>query len=304
MKTRADGRRSIRLRDFDYAKAGAYFVTICAQDRACVFGNVVDGRVCLSAAGLMVRRVWDELPRFYAGVGIDAFVVMPNHVHGIVILSGGFPNGLDDGPAASDREDWPDAYGRDFGAAPFGRDVGAAPFGRDVGAAPFGRDFGAAPLGRDVGAAPLGRDVGAAPCGRPVSSVPRDRASTPIGPIGPGQARGPAPTEPFRGPGPTDAVDSETVDEGRGTNAQFRRPLSLGDVMHRFKTMTTKLYADGVREAQWPPFHRRLWQRDYFEHIIRDASALQRIRSYIERNPLRWRTDAQYPNGDASFDKR
>ena len=103
------GRRSIRLRGYDYSQAGAYFVTICVQDRACVFGNVVDGRMCLSAAGLMVRRVWDELPRFYAGVGIDAFVVMPNHVHGIVFLSGGVPNGLAGGPAGC---------GRDGGAEP------------------------------------------------------------------------------------------------------------------------------------------------------------------------------------------
>jgi len=95
-------------------------------------------------------------------------------------------------------------------------------------------------------------------------------------------------------------VDSETVDEGRRTNAEFGLPMTLGDVMHRYKTLTTKRYIDGVREAQWPPFRRRLWQRDYYEHIIRDASALQRIRIYIERNPLRWRTDAHNPVGKAS----
>jgi len=65
--------------------------------------------------------------------------------------------------------------------------------------------------------------------------------------------------------------------------------------MHRYKTLTTRLYIEGVREAKWPPFRRRLWQRDYYEHIIRGASALQRIRNYIERNPLRWRTDAHNP---------
>jgi REP element-mobilizing transposase RayT len=80
--------------------------------------------------------------------------------------------------------------------------------------------------------------------------------------------------------------------------------MTLGDVMHRFKTLTTKLYSDGVREAQWPPFRRRLWQRDYYEHVIRDAGALHRIRTYIEQNPLRWRTDAQNPRRGAPIDSR
>ena len=80
--------------------------------------------------------------------------------------------------------------------------------------------------------------------------------------------------------------------------------MTLGDVMHRFKTWTTERYADGVREAEWPPFGRRLWQRNYHEHVIRDAGALQRIRTYIEQNPLRWRTDGQHPLRGASFDDR
>ena len=269
MRGRAHGRRSIRLRGYDYSQAGAYFVTICVQDRACVFGNVVDGRMCLNAAGLMVRGVWDELPCYYAGVGIDAFVVMPNHVHGIVILSGGVPNGLDDGPAAC------------------GRDVGAAARGRDVGAGPRGLPSSFGP-GQARGPAPT------EPLRGPAPTEP-SRGPAPTEPLW-----GPAPTEPMRGPGPTDTVDAETVDEGRGTDAQSRRPMTLGDVMHRYKTLTTRLYIDGVREAQWPPFRRRLWQRDYYEHIIRDASALQRIRIYIERNPLRWRTYAHNPVGKAS----
>jgi REP element-mobilizing transposase RayT len=64
--------------------------------------------------------------------------------------------------------------------------------------------------------------------------------------------------------------------------------LGLPDVVHRFKTMTTKRYADGVRANQWPPFPGRLWQRNYYEHIIRDDQSWQRIREYIMTNPLRW----------------
>lgn len=60
--------------------------------------------------------------------------------------------------------------------------------------------------------------------------------------------------------------------------------MSLADVVHRFKTLTTKRYADGVKLAGWPPFHGRLWQRNYYDHIIRDNDSLNRLREYIETN--------------------
>ena len=80
-------RRSIRLRGYDYARAGAYFVTIVVQDRVCLFGEVVGDEVQLSVAGRMVQRVWRETPRRFPGVEVGDFVVMPNHVHGIVWIN-------------------------------------------------------------------------------------------------------------------------------------------------------------------------------------------------------------------------
>ncbi len=80
-------RHSIRLRDYDYAQAGAYFVTICVQGRKCLFGAVEGGEVVLNAAGAMVRATWDRLPARFPGVDLDEFVVMPNHVHGIVWIA-------------------------------------------------------------------------------------------------------------------------------------------------------------------------------------------------------------------------
>jgi putative transposase len=79
--------RPIRLKGYDYAQAGAYFVTICAHDRACLFGDLVDAEVVLRPAGRVVQNAWDELTKHYPHVGLDAFVVMPNHVHGIIMLS-------------------------------------------------------------------------------------------------------------------------------------------------------------------------------------------------------------------------
>lgn len=206
-------RRSIRLQGYDYARAGAYFVTIVTQARACLFGEVVDGTMRLNHAGRMVETVWDELPLFYPGVDIDAFAIMPNHIHGIIVL---------------------------------------------------------------VGAAPRGRPGDGEGTDRPWGNRTQSRAET-------GQARGPAPTD--------GCPDSEQ----RWGPATTGRGLSLGDVVHRFKTMTTKRYVDGVKQSGWPPFPTRLWQRNYYEHIIRDQPALDRIRCYIDDNPLQWAFDDENP---------
>ena len=71
--------------------------------------------------------------------------------------------------------------------------------------------------------------------------------------------------------------------------------LSLQDVVHRFKTLTTKRYADGVKQFGWTPFRGRLWQRNYYEHIVRDEESLNRIRQYILDNPARWEFDRENP---------
>jgi putative transposase len=82
----AGRRRSLRLKGYDYTQAGAYFVTICAQDQACLFGNIVDRCMYLNEAGHLLATQWHDIPARFAGVEIDTFVVMPNHVHGIIVL--------------------------------------------------------------------------------------------------------------------------------------------------------------------------------------------------------------------------
>lgn len=183
-------RRSIRLQGYDDRQPGAYFVTICTQGRACLFGDVIGGRMQVNDAGHMVQTVWEEIPIHYPGVLVDAFVVMPNHIHGIVILAGA-------GPRACPDTAQPRATGQPRGVAPPG--------------------------------------------------------------------------------------------------------LSLPDVVHRFKTLTAKRYADGVKSRGWTPFHGRLWQRNYYEHLIRTEHALDRIRRYIALNPLHWQLDRENPDR-AAFD--
>ena len=194
-------RRSIRLKGYDYTQAGAYFITICTQDRECVLGTVSDGIVRVNDAGRMAQLVWNEMPAHYPGVELDTFIVMPNHLHGIVVL------------------------------------------------------------------------VGAALRGRPdLEERGRER---------PGQAQGPAPT------GVSAVGDSGVAHAG----------MSLGDVVHRFKTMTTKRYADGVKRSGWRAFRGRLWQRNYYDHIVRNERDLDRVREYIANNPAQWEFDRENPVG-------
>ena len=79
-------RRSIRLRGYDYAQAGWYFVTVCTQGHICLFGDVMDGQMQLDEAGHMVQAAWDQLPDHCRRVQIDTHVVMPNHVHAVIVL--------------------------------------------------------------------------------------------------------------------------------------------------------------------------------------------------------------------------
>ncbi len=79
-------RRSIRLRGYDYASPGGYFVTICTLDKVCLFGEVSEGRMYLNARGRIALRMWNATPVHFPHVTLDAFVAMPNHVHGIIAI--------------------------------------------------------------------------------------------------------------------------------------------------------------------------------------------------------------------------
>jgi REP element-mobilizing transposase RayT len=80
-------RRYVRLKGHDYAQPGAYFVTICTRERESLFGYVVNGEMLLNEAGETARRCWEDIPDHFPLVELDAFVIMPNHVHGIIVIT-------------------------------------------------------------------------------------------------------------------------------------------------------------------------------------------------------------------------
>ena len=71
---------------------------------------------------------------------------------------------------------------------------------------------------------------------------------------------------------------------------------TLGRIMQAFKSITTHKYIAGVKQKQWPPFPGKLWQRNYYEHIVRDENELNDIRKYIMDNPKKWDLDRENPN--------
>ena len=80
-------RRSIRLKTYDYTHTGAYFVTLCTQDRKCMFGEIVDGEIHLNDVGQAIQWIWNALPERFPNIQLDQYAIMPNHLHGIIILA-------------------------------------------------------------------------------------------------------------------------------------------------------------------------------------------------------------------------
>ena len=184
--SRAQRRRQIRLPGYDYATPGAYFVTLCTEKRACLFGAVVDGKIHLHEAGQIVRIEWRRSAEIRCESSLDEFVVMPNHIHGIIFIQAGEGTSMTDVVVGG---------------------VGA------------------------TGRSPL--------------------QHRPIGPSPVPQAR----------PGPL--------------------PRSLGAFIGGFKSAAT-MRINALRGTPGIP----VGQRNYYEHVIRDESELQRIREYIRQNPF------------------
>ena len=79
-------RKSIRLKGYDYSQAGLYFITICVKDRECLFGEIIHGKIILNDAGKIADECWLKISEHFLNVVLHEYIVMPNHVHGIIEL--------------------------------------------------------------------------------------------------------------------------------------------------------------------------------------------------------------------------
>jgi REP element-mobilizing transposase RayT len=80
-------RRSIRLQSFDYSRNGVYYITICSYNKKCLFGEIDTGEIYLNPFGKIASDCWLSIPSHFPFVELDEFVIMPNHVHGIINIS-------------------------------------------------------------------------------------------------------------------------------------------------------------------------------------------------------------------------
>jgi putative transposase len=99
-------RHSIRLPGYDYAQEGCYFVTIVSKDREPIFGNIVDGVMQLSEVGRIVEFTWHDLENHNPDIGLDEFVIMPNHIHGIIQIYPPVGAGSKPAPGSIPTTDW------------------------------------------------------------------------------------------------------------------------------------------------------------------------------------------------------
>jgi putative transposase len=100
-------RRSIRLKGYDYAQPGAYFVTICTQGNVCVLGDIIGEVMHLSQCGQIAHDFWMDIPTHFSNVEVNSWVVMPNHVHAIIVIKEMWDKNTGDmvqGGAARDRK--------------------------------------------------------------------------------------------------------------------------------------------------------------------------------------------------------
>ncbi|MCX5699502.1 MAG: transposase [Candidatus Omnitrophica bacterium] len=98
-------RRSIRLADYDYSRAGYYFVTVCVNERRNLFGDIDGGKIMLNGVGIMVEDNWNKLQQRFKFIELDEFIVMPNHLHGVIVIVGAPLVGAQNGDVVTDDGD-------------------------------------------------------------------------------------------------------------------------------------------------------------------------------------------------------
>ncbi|OFY61219.1 MAG: hypothetical protein A2V50_01945 [Bacteroidetes bacterium RBG_19FT_COMBO_42_10] len=173
-------RKTIRLQEYDYTFPGWYYITICTDERKNLFGIITNGKMIHNRAGNILEEEWIRTKEIRKNIDLDYYVIMPNHLHGIIIINS-----------------------------------------------------------------------------RGESNSPQDKTGRM---------------------------------QYAPTNVKFKSPSqSLGAIVRGFKSAVTKR----LREISGNP-ELKIWQRNYYEHIIRNDLDLHNIRQYIENNPLKWEIDEYY----------
>lgn len=239
-------RRSIRLKGYDYSQAGLYFITICCQNMAHLFGRIVNDEMELNDAGKMVEEQWLALTERFTNIALHEFIVMPNHFHSILEIV--------QAPLLSEQNK--------------GHNIASGIAGLPL----VGSQDLKLNIANEIVRAPL---VGAQNKEQPPETSQNDKSTQQ------GQPQGIAPTDSTTTPL---TMPPLTIPKNK----------TIGDMMDAYKSITTVEYIRGVKNLGWQPFNKKVWQRDYYEHIIRDERAYINISNYIINNPANWKGDKFY----------
>jgi REP element-mobilizing transposase RayT len=202
-------RRSIRLKGYDYTQAGLYFITICCQDRICRFGNVENGEMILNEYGQIAYNEWVKTPKIRPNVELGEFVVMPNHIHGIIRF-------LSRGELHSPEITHSPETTNQLHSSDYENVIGIFD----------------------------------------VTQPPEN--------------------------------DLNSSDKGGVCKTPLRSPSNnIGAIVRGYKSSVTK-------KINLLGFNGKLWQRNYYDHIIRIEKSYQTISEYIINNPAKWVDDKFY----------
>jgi putative transposase len=200
-------RRSIRLKEYDYAQPGGYYITIVAWQREYLFGEIVNGEMMLSSFGIVASQQWEKLTKRFKNIELGAYMIMPNHMHGIIVISDG--RGTAENPKDFDGESTRRALTMD---------------------------------------------------GRGTAENPKN-------------------------------LDDESTRRAP-TTEQFQKPVkgSIPTIVRSYKSAVS-YRINLMRRSDGVP----VWQRNYYEHVIRNEKDLQNKTEYIQANPLLWEQDDENP---------
>ena len=181
-------RKSTRLKDYDYSSDGAYFLTICVQNKEYKFGDIIDGKMILNPAEKMIRKWLCELENKFKNISLDEYVIMPNHIHLIIFIMNVVGADLCINPENTTKQDLSHIQGRHIG-------------------------------------------------------------------------------QPLR---------------------RLQQQNNIPQIAQWLKTMTTNEYIRNVKQNNWEPFDKKIWQRNYYDRVIRNEKELDKIRKYIFENSQKW----------------
>ena len=241
-------RRSIRLKGYDYSQSGLYFITMCCHKRACLFGEIVVNpknhlpKMVLNAAGKIANKCWMEIPKHFPNVILHEYVIMPNHVHGIIEITQNVGARFVDDNESVGAKTVDDNESVGTKTVDDNEPVGA----KTVGAKNF-------------------------------SPLPRQRS--------------PENEQP-------DIINRANIDSNKNeqhgifNRANIDSPLqpprspskTIGSIVRGFKIGVTKWMRNNTDVHD-------VWQRNYYDHIIRNEQSYHNITEYIKNNPVKWADD-------------